>query len=121
MGEQDAADQPGAFSVSGPGCVEMVEARIPAPARRPGAYSCFPRRDGPDGPGRRRTLRTGYCDRKIDERQQISDVRIFENTSIRPSESRSAGSGLRTTTHVNGDRGGDPASLLNGEFDPGSG
>jgi len=29
----------------------MVEARILAPPGPAGAYSCFPRRDGPTGPG----------------------------------------------------------------------
>ena len=49
-------------------CAEIVNARIPAPARRRSAYSYSPRSDAATASDLRgSTLRTGYCDREIDE------------------------------------------------------
>ena len=91
VGEQDVADQQGAFcDIADPGrrtslrpgsfffengtrhtplnCAEIVNARIPAPARRRSAYSYSPRSDAATASDLRgSTLRTGYCDREIDE------------------------------------------------------
>ena len=56
-------------------CAETVETPIPAPEGRPGAYSYSPRSDEPTARDLRgSTLRTGYCDRKID----VTDKRNFE-------------------------------------------
>ena len=49
-------------------CVGIVYDPIPAPARAPGAYSYSPRSDAATAHDLRgSTLRTGYCDREIDE------------------------------------------------------
>ena len=51
-----------------PKCVGIVNLAIPAHGGRPGAYSYSPRSDEPRARDLRgSTLRTGYCDRKIDE------------------------------------------------------
>ena len=56
-------------------CAETVETPIPAHGGRPGAYSYPPRSDEPTARDLRgSTLRTGYCDRKID----VTDKRNFE-------------------------------------------
>ena len=77
VGEQDVADQQGAFLRRGglpptpsppPNCAENVDGDFLARAGARGAYSYSPR-DGAATAAARRggTLRTGYCDREIDE------------------------------------------------------
>ena len=59
-----------------PECVGIVETRILAPEGRGSAYSYSPRSDeviASDPRGS--TLRTGYCDRKIDE-DRLSEIEI---------------------------------------------
>ena len=88
VGEQDVADQQGAFCAHwrpwggprrppGPSlsrmkrstiCAETVEPPIPARAGPRSAYSYSPRSDAATASDLRgSTLRTGYCDREIDE------------------------------------------------------
>ena len=51
-----------------PEYVGIVNLAIPAHGGRPGAYSYSPRSDEPtEDDLRGSTLRTGYCDREIDE------------------------------------------------------
>ena len=63
-----------------PGCVGIVNLAIPAHGGRPGAYSYSPRSDEPRARDLRgSTLRTGYCDRKIDvtdKRNSNSDILV---------------------------------------------
>ena len=59
-----------------PECVGIVEARILAPDGRGSAYSYSPRSDEDIASDLRgSTLRTGYCDRKIDE-DRLSEIEI---------------------------------------------
>ena len=111
VGEQDVADQLGAFS------------RLWAP-RRAGARIVSSRAATGHEPGRRRrTLKTGYCDRKIDERQRIeersSNFRIHVNSNQANPDQRdlewASDSYLRKLRRARARR------APNGEFDPGSG
>ena len=57
-------------------CVGIVEARILGHAGRGSAYSYSPRSDAANAHDLRgSTLRTGYCDRKIDE-DRLSEIEI---------------------------------------------
>ena len=60
--------------------VGIVNLAIPAHGGRPGAYSYSPRSDEPtEDDLRGSTLRTGYCDRKIDvtdKRNSNSDILV---------------------------------------------
>ena len=63
-----------------PEYVGIVNLAIPAHGGRPGAYSYSPRSDEPtEDDLRGSTLRTGYCDRKIDvtdKRNSNSDILV---------------------------------------------
>ena len=87
----------------------------------PSAYSYFPRRtERQSRNGAQRTLKTGYCDRKIDEdRPAKFECLNISSEPVNFSESEISGilgRDLLTTHMIQA-----LPENLNGEFDPGSG
>ena len=114
MGEQDAADQQGAFCCPreapsprpgrGPlsrggvlrrlsGCVGNVESKIPLPLGVPTAYSNFPRTNGPERPAGAADLENRIL-RSKDRRRQTSEIRISGESQIDVNFSESEISGI---------------------------
>ena len=104
-----------------PNCAENVDGDFLARAGARGAYSYSPR-DGAATAAARRggTLRTGYCDREIDE-DRPAKFESLTHRDVNFSESEISGIlGRDGRTNRNARRH-EPPGTLNGEFDPGSG